>query len=236
MKTKIILLGSAASLLGSMGSAHAVINIVEHQTFNDNTTPASYTEVGTPTYAGGALVLDGNSGLTFTAGTPLGATDNFGIEAIVTLSQLDNFDFILANSTGVTNGGYGLLQDAGWQAIVMGQALSTGDPVIVDTEVRLAFVRDEGFGALYVNGAFFSALSNTPATPTQLNVGFNPFDFNGSGQGGFTGSVNEIRLYTFTGGEFEESDLLQTATVIPEPSSVALLGLGGLALFMRRRR
>lgn len=221
------------ALLGCMGSAHAVITVVEHQTFNDNATPATYTEVGTPSYAGGALVLNGSSGLTFTAGTPLTATDNFGIEAIVTLTQLDAFDFILANSVGVTNAGYGLLQDTGWQAIVMGQALSAGDPVALNTEVRLAYVRDEGFGALYVNGTFFSALANTPAAPTQLNVGFNPFDFVGTS--GFNGSINEIRLFTFTGGEFVEADLLQAAT-IPEPASVAFLGMGGLALMLRRRK
>lgn len=235
MKTKYTLLGATLSLLGCMGSAQAVINIVEHQTFNDNATPATYTEVGTPSYAGGALVLDGSSGLTFTGTSPLTATDNFGIEAIVTLSQLDNFDFILANSVGVTNAGYGLLQDTGWQAIVMGQLLSPGDPVVVDTEVRLAYVRDEGFGALYVNGSFFSALANAPAEPDQLNVGFNPFDFNGTGQGGFNGEINEIRLFTFTGGEFVDGDLLQTATV-PEPSSMALLGLSGLAFAFRRRK
>ena len=83
MKTKYTLLGATMALLGCMGSAHAVITVVEHQTFNDNATPATYTEVGTPSYAGGALVLNGSSGLTFTAGTPLTATDNFGIEAIV---------------------------------------------------------------------------------------------------------------------------------------------------------
>ena len=79
----------------------------------------------------------------------------------------------------------------------------------------------------------FSALANTPAAPTQLNVGFNPFD--SVGTSGFNGSINEIRLFTFTGGEFVEADLLQAAT-IPEPASVAFLGMGGLALMLRRRK
>ncbi len=217
--------------LGLASAASAAISIVEHQTFNDNTLPGTYTTVGSPTVSSGALQLNGSSGLTFTGATPLTVTDNFGIEAIVNASSIDAFDFVLANSND--NQGYGILQDNGWQAIVMGQNLSAGSTVALDTEVRLAYVRDGGTGSLYVDGAFVANLNNTPVTPTQFNIGFNPWD--GVGTSGFNGSITEVRLFTFTAGEFVTGDLLTAATV-PEPSSTALLGLGGLALILRRRK
>ena len=158
----------AFTSLALASSASATITVVEHQTFNDNATPASYTEVGTPTYSGGSLILDGSSGLTFTGTTPLTATDNFGIEAIVTASSFDTFDFVITNSVGTGNLGYGLVHVGGWKAIVMGIQTSSGSAAAVDTEYRLAYVRDEGFGALYVNGSFAASINNTPAAPTQV--------------------------------------------------------------------
>ena len=41
---------------------------------------------------------------------------------------------------------------------------------------------------------------------------------------------------TSAGGQLNAFTLYQTAAAVPEPSSVALLGLGGLALILRRRK
>jgi hypothetical protein len=50
----------------------------------------------------------------------------------------------------------------------------------------------------------------------------------------FDGHLDEARVVTFTSGE-STANILNTLT-IPEPSSAALLGLGGLALVLRRRK
>lgn len=222
----------------AVSGAHAALNVVADYDFEDNATPAGFTELGDPTYSGGQLQLDGNDGLS-NAATPLTATDNFAVEAIVTLTQLDAFDFAVANSNGVTNTGYGLLQDNGWQAIVMGQALSAANasPVVLNTPVALAFVRDGGIGSFYVNGAFVANLNNNPVAPTQLNIGFNPAD--SVATSGFNGSIDRVRLSTLS-GSFNTADLLGpgdgAAPVVPAPAALpAGLALIG-AIAMRRRR
>ena len=49
----------------------------------------------------------------------------------------------------------------------------------------------------------------------------------------------DVEIYNNNGSgawEFSGGDTTFTADVIPEPSSIALLGLGGLALLGRRKR
>ncbi|NWK55841.1 PEP-CTERM sorting domain-containing protein [Verrucomicrobiaceae bacterium N1E253] len=65
------------------------------------------------------------------------------------------------------------------------------------------------------------------------------FDFTGANWDSITDSV-EIRLYGWDGtGNMHFQDTTITGasvTLIPEPSSCILLGLGGLASILRRRR
>ncbi len=72
--------------------------------------------------------------------------------------------------------------------------------------------------------------SNAAApSPDRLNLGWNTADGAASLM---TGEFDRVRMSTFTAGNFATSDLI----AVPEPSSTALLGLGGLALILRRRK
>ena len=67
------------------------------------------------------------------------------------------------------------------------------------------------------------------ATQSTLSVDFDQSLFDTISIGGANGHVDEIRIATTFADAF-------TATVVPEPSSFALVGLGALALLARRRR
>ncbi|MGB0992734.1 MAG: LamG-like jellyroll fold domain-containing protein [Akkermansiaceae bacterium] len=234
MKLKLIpTLALTALSIGSV--ANAAITVQQHLTFNDNAAPAGFSNtLGSASYSGGQIVLDGDSYISGPSG--LATTDNIGFEVIATGTTFGTFQFPIAVNEGSSdNVGLGILEESGWKGIVQGQIVIT--PAAASStgvETRLAFVRADGTNNFYVNGVLVSTNGNAPggADLDTLHIGANPFD---GAAGGFTGSINEVRTFSFNSGEFATSDLLTGATV-PEPSSSALLGLGGLALVLRRRK
>jgi hypothetical protein len=181
-------------------------------TFNDNTTPAGFTVVGSPTYSGGQLVLDGSACLTMA--TPVTAPDNFAIEVICTPTVNDDFNFSAVLNNGANNG-WGLLQVSGtYLGIAEGASfLSSAGPATLGTPVRLALVRAGGLTTVYENGvAVGPPYSGSRATPTTLTIGASQNNAT-TYEGFFKGSIDEVRVFTFFPGTFNPAtDLLTGPT------------------------
>lgn len=221
--------------------AWATITTVADYTFNNNAAPSGFTAIGTPTYSGGQLILDGASALEIA--TPLTATDNFGLEAIVTPSTFDAFNFAVANHDGA-NRGAGIVSigstDTIWQGLLERSAQFGSSPSAMGSEVRLALVRDAGTTTLYVNGANYGTTTAVPdfgTGATTLTIGGNR-DNNGALEGLFKGSINEVRLFTFAPNGFNPTTDLLTHATVPEPSAIVSIvtGLLGLLAYAWRKR
>ena len=105
------------------------------------------------------------------------------------------------------------------------------------THVAGTFDADSNTLRIYVNGS----LNDTLVTAGDLDAIVSTIRIGGGNNGGtgFDGSVDDVQLYD------EALDLTQIqylanvnniGTAAPEPSSTALLGLGGLALILRRKK
>ena len=194
-------------------SSHASVTTVDHYTFDDNVTPAGVTEVGTPTYSDGSLILNGSSGLK--DGATVGVTDNFGIEVVATFSgAFPAFSFPLALTNGANNG-FGVVSIG---STVSGHGNSNNGPfggfiATIGTEYHFAVVRSGGTSTFYVDGLPQAGTNgSTPALPTVLTIGYNQTNTGGGTEGFLTGSINEVRTFTFAPGEFNPAtDLLVTA-------------------------
>lgn len=236
---------SIAVMLVISGPASALVPVADY-TFDDASSLVPFTQTGTPTVSGGQLQLDGASYLEI-ADPLAGATDHYVVEAIVTATSFGVFDFAFARNdplgANAGNNGQGMLfQDFGAGSGQIGvlnsfsgatHGFTSGANSIVLTLNRptaVAAVQDGGTTFLYVNGV--QVLETTAAvivgTPTNLAIGTHAFD---GVAGAFNGSIDRVRLSTFDAGTFDSSLLL-----VPEPATLSLLGLGGLAALRRGKR
>ena len=217
-------LAAAMVLLGAT-PARATLQTVYDYPFENNATPAGFTVVGSPTYSGGKLVLNGSSCLAMAS--PVTATDNFGIEVICTPTANDAYNFYVAINGG-TNNGWGLLQNgsgANYEGIAEGfSEFGRGGAVALGTPVRLALVRVGGTATVYKNGvAVGTTYNHTYAAPTRFTIGANQNSATPGYEGYFKGSIDEVRVFTFAAGQFNAaSDLLAGPTLVPAAPS----GLG----------
>ena len=79
--------GAAMVFLG-VAPARATLLTVFDYTFENNATPVGFSEIGSPSYSGGQLVLDGSSCLS--QASPVTDTDNFGICLLYTSDAAAN--------------------------------------------------------------------------------------------------------------------------------------------------
>lgn len=163
------------------------------------------------------------------------ATDNFAVEVWVYTSNAtqNSNDFLSTNNTTgalkfqVANGNWATSYDGlAW----IGAANGTGQTITLNTWTHLAVVRDNGTSTFYIDGV---AQAGTPSsTPVHGNNGHLGVQKNGTAY--FDGAMDELNMFTFTSGDDPVAAL--SINAVPEPSSTALLGLGGLALILRRRK
>ena len=188
-------LAAAAMMFLGAAPAGATLQTVTDYSFENNATPAGFTAVGSPTYSGGQLVLNGTNCLT--KATPLTATDNFGIEVIATPTTNDSFNFIVANNNGANNG-WGLVQISGTnQAIAEGAAtFGLAGAATLGTPVRLALVRAGGVATVYRNGVASGTTQTAAVTlvvPGVVNGGFES-SFTGWTRAGTTSTTTTSTL------------------------------------------
>src|SRR5206468_2311309 len=102
----------------------------------------------------------------------------------------------------------------------------TSDPSLAYHTYQIIYDPASTSASFYIDGAF--SLSQAAAnTVFAGGVGASRIEFgDGQGTGAATGTETRYALAQFEIGQH----------VIPEPSSIALLGLGGLSLALSRRR
>lgn len=130
-----------------------------------------------------------------------------------------------------------------WAVALYGATVNISTPgqggaVVVGKKVHIAAVFEGGTLHMYVNQVQVpfttyggSSENGLPQSGTEIGASNSntPSQF----VSGLDGTVSLARVFTFQSGNFHISDL---AVASPEPTSLALLGLGGLGLLIRRRR
>lgn len=117
---------------------------------------------------------------------------------------------------------------------VAGSSIDSPNALNTGQWYHLAMVRNSGVSTVYLDGAAVAgSFSQAPAWLGNFALG-QKADSDGSQR--FKGDMDELRLFTFEAGDDPLAALSVNIAVAPEPSSVLLCGLGGLALGLRRRR
>ncbi|HEX4121020.1 MAG TPA: LamG-like jellyroll fold domain-containing protein [Verrucomicrobiae bacterium] len=155
----------------------------------------------------GVAITNGEYG---TAAVVTTAGDNFGIECWVNPGTNNTGSQILAYN-GLRGNGWGIYQNGtNFEGLFGGEIFFGAGTAIATpgTWIHLALVRNNGDTTLYTNGVPVSTTAEAPLTPsTSFTVG-------GDAQFGdyFTGVIDEVRVFTFTAGQFSTNDLLYFQT------------------------
>jgi hypothetical protein len=177
---------------------------------------------------------------------PTTATDNFGMEAWVKAAGTTGVGHVAIAGASLTSDG------ATWQATGWGIAQVNGNfvgnfagvcevgsaSVAVDTWQHVALVRDNGVATLYLNGVASGSSTSTPNTPQgPLTVGFQNVQMSGNREW-FNGQIDQLRVFTFAGGQFNAATDLTLSLAVPEPSTITILitGVIGLLAYAWRKR
>ncbi len=252
---QMMALVSCAALAGSASASLTVQN-----DYDLTSLPGDFTNAGGVTFSAAGAAFDGGASSTLTAassdvfnGTP---ATNYIFEVVTTPSDV-SFTFDIISSLAPNAGNAGLFifrQDLGGGDTYNGieaseQAFAGSTTPVVGTEVTLSYVVEDIDGStanarLFVDGVEeVSVVIDTSgvstydiAVNTEAILGSN---VNDNPLGNYNGTIRRARYSTFTlgAGEFFGSDAGNDnlLTVVPEPGSLALLGLGGLLAARRRR-
>ncbi len=161
------------------------------------------------------------------------SVDNFGIEAWVkpdVASSPGDFFFLAYNGLTLVSG-WGLAIVDRQFTVLFGPELIVGGGVVSATWTHLALVRNAGVTTLYVNGTPYTATGLPVPLPPQAGMGIVPQVPTFTG---FSGQVDEVRVFSFEPGQFRVSDLLfpLSGVVVFPTSGLATTDAGGTARFM----
>ena len=255
MKKSVILLLLACGVV-------AQGEIVNRYSFTDGDTTAvdsisgmDGTLEGTATIAGNQLVLDGGGTALLPSDVLDPALESVTIEAWFQISAVSGwqrvFDFgdTEGNNGGntmyyvPTSGGDGTTDSRlsigtnGFPSWQTGEDHVTAPVIAVDTPTHIACVYDGTASEtrIYQDGVLMGATATTMPLSGVARVHAYVGASSYPGDPSLTGSADEFRIWN---AAFTEADALASYTggpgvVIPEPATIALLGLGGLALLRR---
>ncbi|MFI4861126.1 MAG: PEP-CTERM sorting domain-containing protein [Phycisphaerales bacterium JB063] len=135
------------------------------------------------------------------------------------LSSGLEFGFNNTNVAGVAGG-------TGSADMSAAQAVTTG----FEFSVALADIGNPGIGdVILIHAVYGNGDNNYHSNQVLGGLPGGTDNLGGDGSGNFTGNLSGIDFNQFAGNQYF------AVTVVPEPGSLALLGLGGLALIRRRR-
>ena len=195
--------------------------------------------------SGNAISVSRNGGGYVSMGTNFGLSGTFSVAAWVkTAPGYQTADAIMVSKhTGGSSNGYflGMNTSAGFgqtDKAYFYPSASFGQEAISTTNVNdgdwhlIVGVFDSGTARMYVDdgpaedmtGPGLSIVAN--AAPFLVGGVFN----NNANVSRFDGLIDDVRLYD------EALTQSQIEALIPEPASLALLGVGGLAILVRRKR
>lgn len=147
------------------------------------------------------------------------------------------WDFGLANSSSA---------DMRLEANAKAAQSTTGATIADDTWHMATVTYEAGANAVtfYLDGSLFGSVNFNNATPINtvttgdlgiiIGAGIREATATGNANRFVNGLLDDVRIYSTALSATEVQDLY--LLTIPEPSSLALLALGGLALFVTRRR
>lgn len=168
-------------------------------------------------------------------------TDNFAIgmwvrvDNTTTVGTLFCFDGYVDNLNLIQNGSQ-------WTAAYdknplngVTNSIGTSADIALNSWTHLSVIRQSGASTFYVNGiAQGGSNTTTPTISSGTQTHFGGGTGNASDNRTFYGDFDRMQVLSFDASDSTQ-DILQ-AMAVPEPSSAALLGLGGVALIMRRRK
>lgn len=247
-KCYILFLGATASVTAATVTQQVLINFDGSIAGNAYTlgagevdTTGTFEGRGSPTITSGEADLTGGFQGFYFDSTSLGSLtgqnwiaetlvsfDAFGGGQLTVIDVQGDLDFRINNAGNALEAVYWDGSTAGSQTASLP---STG------TTIHMALVWDAAASSLtgYIDGSSIGTVDNGAFATPDTNVSFGYLqrdDLWNTGRG-IDGLLDEVAFSTFT-GTFDPNNDFQLQ-VVPEPSAIAFIAIGGLALLRRRR-